>query len=299
MNRRALDLNLLRTLDALLTERSVTLAGRRVGLSQPATSNALARLRALFDDQLLVRARGGMQLTARAKSLARPLAEALEALELAIAEPRVFDPSTAQATIALGVTDYAALVVIPPLTRALRSRAPGIELRVHAIARPGFAMIETGEIDLAIVPIPTPPPRLRARPVFRDRMCSILRDRHPLVARARLSIEDFVRADHVLITVGTGTSPVDDALRRRGLTRRIVLRVPHFSVVPLVVRASDMIATVPERLAQCFVKLGLTIVRPPLRLPEFEMKLVWHEARDGEPAQRWFRELLVELFSGR
>jgi DNA-binding transcriptional LysR family regulator len=297
VNVSAIDLNLLRTLDALLAERSVTRAGRKIGLSQPATSNALARLRTLFDDPLLVRTAGGMRPTARARALAKPLAQALASLAQAIGEPAPFDPATAVATITLGVTDYSALVVVPPLIAALHARAPGIDLRVRSLTgTPGLAGLRTGDLDLAIAPVPQAPPRLRAQLVFRDRLCSIVRRGHPLAARSRLSIEQFARAEHVLTSIGDTPSPVDLALQRRGLARHIAVQVPQFTVVPLVVLGSDLIATVPERLARGFAGLGLAILRPPLRLPALQMKMLWHDSRDDEPAHRWSRELLGTLF---
>ena len=298
MNLAGIDLNLLLVLEALLAERSVTRAGTAVGLSQPATSNALARLRAVFDDPLLVRVQGGMRPTPRAAALAGPLKQALATLRQALAEPAAFDPASAHATITLGLTDYGALVVLPPLLRELHARAPGIDVRVRTLAGgPLFEALADGEVDLVLAPGGQLPPRFHHQRLFEDTLCSILRARHPL-ARGRLTPAKFLRAEHVVVSFGGGRAPVDEVLQRRGLTRRIALYVPHFAVVPHVVLATDLIATIPERLARGFASLGgHPPRRTPFALPGFEMSLVWHDHQHDDPAQRWLRGVLAGLFA--
>jgi len=300
VNLSAIDLNLLLVLEALLAERSVTRAGAAIGLSQPATSNALARLRAVLDDPLLVRAKRGMRPTPRAAALAGPLKQALTTLRHALAEVAPFDPASAQAMITLGLTDYGALVVLLPLLRALHVRAPGIDVRVRAPAAGGaFEALAAGELDLALVRAGPVPPRFHHQRLFDDTMCSILRTRHPL-GRGQLTAAKFLRAEHVVVSFGEGRAPVDEVLQRRGLTRRIALYVPHFAVVPHIVLATDLIATIPERLARNFAILGgMRVVRTPFELPRFEMSLVWHDHHHEDPAHRWLRGLLAELFAPR
>jgi DNA-binding transcriptional LysR family regulator len=299
VNLAAIDLNLLLVLDALLAERSVTRAGAAIGLSQPATSNALARLRALFDDPLLVRDKDGMRPTPRAAALAGPLKQALATLRHALAETATFDPASAQATINLGLTDYGALVVLPPLLRALHARAPGIDVRVRSPVGGMHEALATGKIDLAIAPGGQVPPRFHRQRLFGDTLCSILRARHPLV-RGRLTLAKFLRAEHVVVSFGEDRAPLDELLQRRGLSRRIALYVPHFAVVPHVVLATDLVATIPERLARNLASLGgMRVVRTPVELPGFEMSLVWHDHQHDDPARRWVRGLLAELFTPR
>ena len=298
MNLAGIDLNLLLVLEALLVERSVTRAGTAIGLSQPATSNALARLRAVLDDPLLVRVPGGMRPTPRAAALAGPLKQALATLRHALAEAAPFDPASAQATMTLGLTDYGALVVLPPLLRELHARAPGIDVRVRSVpAASLFEALAAGEIDLALAPFRQVPPRFHQQRLFEDTLCSILRARHPL-ARGRLTAAKFLRAEHVVVSLGEGRAPVDEILQRRGLSRRIALYVPHFAVVPHVVLATDLIATIPARLARGFASLGgMRLARTPFDVPGFEMSLVWHDHQHDDPARRWLRGVLVGLFS--
>jgi DNA-binding transcriptional LysR family regulator len=297
MNLAGIDLNLLLVLEALLAERSVTRAGAAIGLSQPATSNALARLRAVLDDPVLVRVKGGMRPTPRAAALAAPLRQALATLRHALAEPAAFDPASAQATITLGLTDYGALVVLPPLLRELHARAPGIRVRVRSRAGALHEALAAGELDLAIARTAPVPPRFHHQRLFGDTLCSILRARHPL-ARGRLTPAKFLRAEHVVVSFGEGRAPVDEVLEQRGLTRRIALYVPHFAVVPHVVLATDLVATIPERLARGFASLGgMRVVRAPFEVPGFEMSLLWHDHQHDDPAQQWLRGVLAGLFA--
>jgi DNA-binding transcriptional LysR family regulator len=295
MNLHAIDANLLVTLDALLTERSVTRAAARIGRSQPATSNALARLRELFGDPLLVRTHDGMRPTPRAASLAASLRQAVTGLQRALAEPGRFTPATAQATISIGLTDYGALVVLPPLARALARRAPGIDLRAQALGPGMLDALASGQLDLALARVAQVPPRFRRAPVLSDALCTVVRAGHPLTS-GRLTLARFARADHALVSIGEGMAPVDEMLARHGLVRRIALRVAHFLVVPHVLEATDLVATVPGRVAACFGRT-LRALRSPVEIPGFELSLVWHEDRDDDPAQRWLRTLVLDQFA--
>lgn len=298
MNLAAFDLNLLLALEALLAERSVTRAGAAIGLSQPATSNALARLRAVLGDPLLVRTPRGMRPTPYATALAGPLRQALATLRGALGETTVFEPASAQRTVTLGLLDYGALVVLPPLLRELRARAPGIDVRVRSLLGPPlFQALADGELELAVVPARQVPPRFHHQKLFDDTLCSILREPHPL-ARGRMTESKFLRAEHVVVSLGEGSAPVDQVLRQRGLHRRIALYVPHFVVVPHVVLETDLVATIPSRLARRFATLGgMRVVRTPFDPPGFEMSMIWHEHQYDDPARRWLRGVLVDLFA--
>jgi DNA-binding transcriptional LysR family regulator len=297
VNLHAIDANLLVTLDALLIERSVSRTAARIGRSQPATSNALARLRELFGDPLLVRTRDGMRPTPRAVALAAPLRQAVAGLQHALAAPARFMPATARATISIGLTDYGALVVLPSLARALARRAPGIDLRAHAFGPGTVDALASGQLDIALGRFAQVRPRFRRVPVLSDALCTVVRAGHPLTS-GRLTLARLARADHVLVSIGEGTGAVDEVLARHGLVRRIAVRVAHFLVVPHIIEATDLVATVPGRVASSFGR-SLRSLRSPVEIPGFELSMAWHEDHDGDPAQRWVRTLVLDLFAQR
>lgn len=298
MNLAAVDLNLLTAFEALMGERNVTRAGARIGLSQPAMSAALRRLRDLVGDPLLVRAGGAMHPTPRAIELAGPVHEALAQIRLALG-PRAFDPASAQQRFNLTTADYSELVILPGLMRALAGRAPGVDLRVVNSDRvSGVELVESGDADIAIMPFPHGVSHLRTCTLFHDSHHCIAAEGRTDFARG-MTLEAYAAASHVVASVeGRGTSNVDSALAALGLSRRIGLAVPHFLVIPHVVAASAMIATVPSRLAQAFAGNGLALFAPPLALEDFSVQLVWHQRRDRDPAHLWLRDLIAEICAG-
>lgn len=307
----AIDLNLLVAFDALARERNVTRAAARVGVTQSAMSHSLARLRELLGDPVLVRGAGGMALTARAEALVLPVRGALVTLGRALAEPAAFEPSTARRAFALASPDLFDVLAVPRLLERIRNEAPGVDLTVLTVNDRRLAeRLETGELDVAIVPeitgVRTQPGELTAsglvrRTILRDGFVCLLRGDHPALARARggrrepaLSLEAFVAASHVVVSPsGAGPGLVDHALERRGLARRVALRIPAFYSALAITEASDLILTAPAALAW-LVPAGsaLVAVPPPLPLPEHALQLMWHERFSNDPGQRWLRELL-------
>ncbi len=293
-----LDLNALVVLDALLLTRSVTAAARSVGLSQSATSHALARLRRTFGDPLLVRGAGGLVATTRAEAMASPLREALAAMQRAVAGPARFDPATAQRRFVLSLADYVGLVMLPGLLQRVAAEAPGVDLQVRNHDGHGGELLARGEFDLMVVPDsrPVEGSGIRARKLFHERFVCLVHRDHPALAR-RWTLESFVRLRHAVIApTGRPGGVVDDALAELGLTRRVVLSLPQFLLAPFVVAGSDLVLTLPERVARVFVEqLPLLLVEPPLRLRGFTMQLLWHERSHDDPAHRWLRELCTEV----
>jgi DNA-binding transcriptional LysR family regulator len=292
------DLNLLLALDALLAERNVTRAATRIGLTQSAASHALARLRKLTGDELLVRGRGGMVPTMRAEAMRAPLRRALEDLAGTLSPPPAFDPKTARVRIFIGTSDYAELVLLPGIMARLAREAPGVELRVLALGGDPFAELSSGKLDLAIMPAPADEaPGIRGRRILRDRFVCIARRGHPLADRKSLTIARFVAASHALISPwGMEGGLVDDALARLGLQRRVAVAVPHFLVAPHIVASSDLLLTVAERIAEVLVKpLRLAVLSPPaeLGLTGFTVSTFWHERTHDDPARRWLRDVIV------
>jgi DNA-binding transcriptional LysR family regulator len=296
MNLRTLDLNLLRVLDALLAERNVTRAAARLHLSQPALSNALARLRRAFDDPLLVRTPRGMVPTPRAAALAGPVHRALAGLEEAL-DDRRFDPATSDQVFRLAATDYMEFVVFPPLIRRLRAIGSRIALHVAPLGETAKAeALARGDVDLALGYFRRPDENLHARALFEERFVCLVRRDHP-AARRRLTLKQFVALDHVLVAPsGVARGVVDEQLERRGLARRVALAIPHFLQVPFIVAETDYIATLAERVAQRFVTLlPLKVLPPPLEVPGFTVSMLWHARTQHSPAHRWLREQLVEI----
>ncbi|HVZ31217.1 MAG TPA: LysR family transcriptional regulator [Polyangiaceae bacterium] len=289
----AIDLNLLVVLRALLSERQVTRAALRVGLSQSATSHALQRLRDSFQDPLLVRSGRALALTPRAASLLPVLERGLRELETALAGEPAFEPRTARRTFSIGTSDYLQALVMGPLLRELATRAPGVDLSV--VVFPNLReLLESGAIDLALsVPLPELSP-LRQEALFEDEFVCMVRRDHPRLKRA-LSLEKYVAQRHVVIAPsGTPGSLVDTALAERGLERRVALRVTNFLIAPVIVCETDFLNTMPARLARQLAKTyPLRLLAPPLELPRFEYRMFWHSRLDQDPAQRWLREFVA------
>lgn len=294
---RGIDLNLVLALDALLAERHVTRAAARLGITQSAASHSLARLRDLLGDPLLVRGpKGTMLATPRATELAPAIHRVLEDLASVLRGADRFDPATAQHAFHIGAADYIELVILPRLLERIAKLAPGIDIWVHAHSDWGDAELAAGVLDVVIGP-----PRRAQRPagsyekiLFDETFTCVVRKNHPL-ADARMTIARYAASSHVLVAPrGTPGSLVDDALARAGKSRRVALAVPHFLVVPHVVAATDLVATMPSRIAALFAN---TLVRtpPPVEIPGFQMAMAWHERMHDDPRHRWLREQLIAV----
>jgi DNA-binding transcriptional LysR family regulator len=295
------DLNLLVVLDALLAERHVTRAARRVGLTQPAASHALARLRSLFDDPILVRGPGGGLIpTPRAEALAPVLRASLDGLATALRGEPVFDPPTAQRTFRIAINDHAELVLLPALVERLSRIAPGIELWMVAVTRDPEVELIAGTIDCAIGVWPGRPwpSGIYQRRLFDSDFQCVVRARHP-AARRRLTLARFAALPHLLVSPRGGRGGiVDVALAAHGLTRRVAVTVPHFLIAPHLIAASDMIVTLATRIARTFARpFRLLMLPPPVELRAFTETLVWHERLHHDPAQRWLRDQLADVSS--
>ena len=297
---RSLDLNLILALDALLEERSVTRAAQRVGITQSAMSHALARLRAVTGDALLVRTANGMVATARAEELGPPIRRALEGVAAALRPPQAFEPKTAARRIRIGTGDYGEIVLLPCVLKRLAKEAPRVDLRVVFQGDNAAGMLRSGDVDLLLSPLFAAEigPGMYARKLFDERFVCVVRRGHPLASK-KLTLARYAAASHALISPrGKEGSQTDDALTRLGLSRRVAVTVPHFLVAPHIVAQSDLVLTLPARVANMLAApLGLVILEPPseLRLDGFTMSAVWHERTHADPALRWTRELFAEV----
>ena len=299
MNVTDLDLNLLRAFDAIATEGSVTVAGERIGLSQPAMSNALARLRQLFDDPLFVRTPRGMRPTPFAQQLAQPVREALRLIQGALQQHAGFDPRSSGNTFSLFMSDIGEMVFLPGLLERIKRDAPGVKIEVVRIPiKDVHTALEAGTLDLAVGFLPGLTTGMRQQPLFREHYVCMLRADHPVIG-ATISAKQFRVAAHVLVSyAGTGHQVIAETFLAAGLSARIAVRVPHFLVVPMILARTDLIVTVPSRVAAIFARLGNFKVLPlPLRMPSFEVRLHWHERFHQDPANRWLREVMAELYA--
>jgi DNA-binding transcriptional LysR family regulator len=296
----SLDLNLIVALDALIEERSVTRAADRVGITQSAMSHALARLRTLTGDALLVRGSGAMVATARAEALAPPIRRALDEVARALRSPGPFDPKTARQKVRIYTSDYGEVVLLPGVVRRLQRDAPGIDLRLGAHVDDHVGVLGSGAVDLVIAPVRPrdEAPGIFSKKLFDETFVCVVRKGHPLAAK-KLTLARFAAASHALIAPrGKEGSFVDDALAKLGLSRRVAVTVPHFLVAPHVVADSDLVLTLAARVAALFANpLGLAVLRlpPELGLEGFTMSALWHERTQIDPAQRWVREVFFEV----
>lgn len=290
------DLNLLPVLDALLAERHLTRAARRLGLSQSATSHALARLRRALGDPLFVRSPSGLVATPRAEALAAPVREALESLGRSLARPEPFDPRTARRTFTLATADYGAYVVLPALMESVARDAPGVDVWVRPIADVPSEQLARGDVDALISPLMSDPPAaIHARKLFEERFVGIARKGHPML-RKGVDLDAWTAAPHVFIAPrGTPGGVVDSALAAVGRARRVSLQVPQFLLAPHVVTRTDLVGVLGARLAESLAEtLPLRLFDPPVPLPTFSMHLIWHARLHADAAQRWFRGQVVD-----
>jgi DNA-binding transcriptional LysR family regulator len=298
VNVAGLDLNLLRVFDAVLRDRSVTAAARHLGLTQPAVSNALARLRVQFEDALFVRTPTGMDATPFARDLSEPVRQALALLESALAHGPGFDPATSARAFRFYMSDLGQIEFLPPLVERAQRDAPKVRLEAVALEVEDIGdALAAGSIDLAVGFLPGLGPPVRRQPLFRDPYVCLVRAGHPFAGKS-LSKRQFLAASHALVSYKGGHRVIEEALERAGLARRIALRVPHFTVVPMVLERSDLVLTLPSKVARVYERQGgFKILTPPVPIAPADVAAHWHERFERDPGNRWLREVIMELFT--
>lgn len=287
-----IDLNLLVALDAVFLERNVTRAAAQIGRSQPATSHALQRARALFGDPLVVRAGGTLDLTARGRVLAPQIRRSLQELGALFDTQRAFDPHALD-SVTLGATDYVGFVLLPHVFRVFRAEAPRLRVRIRTVEGPGaLEPLATGVLDLALGTFPRVPAGLRSESLFDDHFVCLRSKARK--RSARLTPERFAALDHVLVaSPDAGQGPVDYALAKRGLKRRVVATVPHFLVAPSIVSGTALVLTTGQRVARQFAPfLGLEIFACPVPLDPFGVHMIWHSRSEDDSTGRWLRGIM-------
>jgi DNA-binding transcriptional LysR family regulator len=295
VNLAAIDLKLLVVFDAVMSEGSVTRAGTRLGMTQPAVSNAVGRLRHLLKDDLFVRARGSIAPTPRALELTGPVRHALRQIE-AVLDPSDFDPARDARVFKLAMSDHATVTILPQLMQRLENIAPNVALQVQPKLDWCVAdRLDAHEIDFALGVMPDVPVRFSRVTLFEDvYMCAVRRG-HPL-AQGNLTLQRFAAAKHIAVRSADRTANlIDHVLESRGVQRRMALTVDQFCVVPAIIANTDLVATALRLKAE---RLGLLadpdLVVRPLPLPPVEAMLLWHPTMTHHKAHRWMREVLVD-----
>lgn len=290
-----LSLNLLQALDALLAEANVTRAAERLGISQPAMSRALAKLRTQLGDDLLVRSAGGLVRTPRAERIRRSLRHGLDALRRALDEDAEFDPARARVSFTVAGNDVVGVRLVPAVLAELRRIAPKVALHLVQLDDADLVtQLEIGGLDLALGVAFADAPGIKRRTLLRDDWICLARAPLP---SAGLDLTEYLRRPHALCSPrGEGAGVVDIALEARGVRRDVALRTRFFVTAALAVARTDLLLTMPRRAGEHLADLlGLAVAPPPLELPALELIAAWHERMDAVPAHTWFRRLVFAI----
>jgi DNA-binding transcriptional LysR family regulator len=293
-----IDLNLLVLFHQLVLERRVSKVAETLGLTQPAVSNSLAKMRRLFGDELFLRTPSGMVPTPFAEQLAEPVGYALAMIHGGLNQQTTFDSAKVNRSMTIGMTDIGEIVFLPALVKRLVQEAPGVTLNtVRNTAVNLRDDMESGKVDLAIGLLPQLKAGFFQRRLFRQRYVCLLRRGHR-IDKKKLTLADFRNAEHlVVVSAGTGHGKVDELLERARIQRVVRLSVPHFVGVGHILQGSDLVATVPERLAQHLVEpFRLTYLPHPVPLPEVSINVFWHAKMHRSPANQWLRGVVLDLF---
>ena len=294
MNTASLDLQLLHTFHAVHTARNVSRAAERLGVSQPTVSHALRRLRLLYKDPLFVRTQGGMVPTAKADRLAKAVQHALHILDVAIHEGEHYAPARSERTFRLHMTDIGETVFLPPLMRAFAALAPSVRLEIVQLDEQNILpALESGRIDLAMGYLPVLSNAVEKRFLLREKYVVLMRADHPLAHR-RPGAAALKRLNYVLVRSHSDTAR---ALRDLGLQENIRLTIPHFMVLPRILAETDLAVMMPARLSQAFAQMGkYKVWMTKVGLPAFDVSVHWYWRFEGDPGNRWLRELIASLF---
>ena len=301
INLAAIDLNLLVVFDALMSERNVTRAGKKIGLSQPATSNALARLRNLFEDDLFVRTPNGMQPTPRAINLSHPIGQVLLKIQSTLEKESVFSPEASERVFSIGMSDHGELVLLPKLMQSLEKEAPKVKIRVRSLEREAaLKMIDKDELDLVIGFFPEHSSWHEEKALFQERFVGVCRKGNDKLSE-QVTLEEYLGSGHLMVSPNNEdmTGFIDQILEQKNLRRHIAMSVPHFLVAPFVLADTDLIATLAERVAKTYLDiLSLRIFDLPLDAGGFPVSMLWHTKNNSDLAHTWLREVVAQVCAG-
>lgn len=298
MNLRSIDLNLLTIFDAIMAERHMTRAAERVGMTQPAMSNALSRLRDMTGDPLFVRTGRGMMPTPRATSLAGPIRRALDLVQTSLSEKSVFDPGTSDRSFTLAIGDYCEVLFFPQVLAALQSEAPDIKFSLQSPAGATLTKeLKDNSVDLVWDAAPLDGPGFESKTLFDDTIVWIMSATHPLANKRRVTLDDYRNASHVRLDPGyTYVHNYDRYVRTLGIHRHFAVELTRIVPMAFTVAETHHVATVPKRMAERFARfLPLAIKPVPLDLPTSPFYQSWHNSRNDDPGLTWLRGRLTEL----
>ncbi|MCF2947725.1 LysR family transcriptional regulator [Paraglaciecola aquimarina] len=307
MNIAKVDLNLLAYLDVLMRERNVTKAANQLGITQPAMSNSLKRLRNLFNDPLLVRTSEGMAPTQRATELQPVIRDVLAKLETTIQTPVEFNPLTSQRTFRIMASDYAESTLIMAVIQKLNQLAPNISLDLITPSDVTFHDVEQGKVDMAINRFEELPQSFHQKVIWHDEFACVVNKSHPLVSQ--LTIQNYLKAKHIWVSktgfgVGVGIDPkqvqklgwVDEELTKLGKQRDIKVFTRHYHVALQLAKGQNLVATLPRRAADLYKNdPGVAILQPPFTIPAFPLKMAWSAILQHDTGHIWFRRLISEV----
>lgn len=307
MNISRIDLNLLVYLDVLLRERNVTKAASQLGISQPAMSNGLKRLRELFSDPLLVRTSEGMTPTERATELEPQVRAVLADIEKAVQPREDFDAKGSERVFRIMASDYAESTLFPALLKRLRNDAPGVTLDIMTPSDVSFLDVEQGKVDMVINRFDSMPQSFHQLTVWRDSFSCLMSKKNP--ARLDFDLEKYLQSKHVWVSktgmgVGVGVNPsdvqrlgwVDEALAKAGHKREITVFTRHYQAAMLLAEQKDLVVTIPSRAARLQSKNSRVVIKePPFEIPPLELKMAWSPLLQNNPAHQWLRRLIAEV----
>ena len=295
MNLKETDLNLFIAFDVIYTEKNLTKAGQVLGITQPAVSNALSRLRELFGDDLFIRTSKGMIPTHVANQIIKDVRSALSLIQNTISETEKFDPSIAEMTFKISIGDSSEYRLLPLLIKELAEIAPKIKVETYLTPRKDAPReLASGTIDFSIDPPVHSDPHLRHEKIYEEDYVMIVRKDHPILSLKEIAIEDYLKLSHIHISNRkTGLGHVDMALYRLGLSRDISLRAQHFLVAPYIVEQSDLAITTTKGFA---VDRDLAWRELPFEIEPLILHLYWHEAKDSDPSTKWMKDLMLKTY---
>lgn len=292
-----MDMRLLAIFDEIYKTKSVTRAGQNLDLPQTSVSLALGRLRHQFNDPLFVRTSKGMEPTPHAKELVQPLRQALQILQAATRQQVVFDPARSERQFRISMTDFSHLEFLPSLINRVNELAPSVQIEILRITPDTASLLESGNSDLAVGFMPELDAGFFQQNLFQQNFACVVRKVHPRIG-ARMTENLYKRESHVVVTAaGTGQDLVEKTLTRKGIQRKIALSLPTLPGLGNLLANTDLVATVPMRVAQTLVRIAqVKLLTPPIAFPSFMIKQHWHERYQHDPANRWLRSQMADLF---